>query len=400
LAITPLAPERQLGQALFQPQCGSEGRSNAQCHNLRPPFISRHLAREGASMSSATIERSGAGPSGAGRVNCGATCLDLAPARASVRERILDGLSRGEKELPDSVLRMGRGGRLFNRLRRAACAYPDRPELAVLERFGGEIARVAGDRDRIVEYGSGPCGGASVLLEYLTHVASYVPVDLSRVQLLRCARRLNARYPLVEVLPVRADFTTCFALPVSRRPAKRTLVYLSGATLGRLDAQRLKAVLAGVARLCGRHGRLLIGAARSVNLAKVAGTYRDGEGLARALNFSALDYLNRTLAADFQAERFQHDVYIHGARRRVEMRLMSRAHQWVTVDGTRVRLAEGEPVRTQCIYPHDRRAVLSLAGEAGLRIAEAWLDDDSNYGLLYLAPASPSSSATNWRTSA
>lgn len=325
--------------------------------------------------------------------------LDLAPARANLRERILQGLTNPEKEIPESVLRTGRGGSLMNRLRRSESAYPDRPELAALKRFGPDISRVASDRDRIVEYGSGPCEGASILLEHLTRVASYVPVDLSRVQLLRGARRLNARYPLLEVLPVRADFTTCFALPVARRVAKRTLVYLSGATLGRLDASRVGAVLQGVAKLCGRHGRLLIGTPRHRDPLRLAGAYRDRPGLARALNFSALDSLNRTLSADFHIDDFQHDVRIDGAAGRVEMRLKSVVDQWMRIDGTPVCLMKGEAVRTQCAYPHDLDVVLSLARQAGLRMTDAWVDERSDYALLYLAPVSASRSATNWRTS-
>lgn len=352
-------------------------------------------------MSSATIEPTTAQTK---RIRCptraSGALLDLAPARASLRERILQGLIRTEKEIPESVLRTGRGGCLLNRLRRAQWAYPDQPELAALKRFGPELSRVAGDRDRIVEYGSGPCDGASILLKHLARVASYVPVDLSRVQLLRAAQRLNARYPLLEILPVRADFTTCFALPVARRPAKRTLVYLSGATLGRLDASRARAVLQGVAKLCGRHGRLLIGTPRHREPLRLARAYRDRAGLARALNFSALDSLNRTLAADFHIDAFQHDVRIDRSAGRVEMRLKSVVDQWLRIDGIPVCLAKGEGVRTQCAYSHDLDAVLSLASEAGLRIAEAWLDDRSDYGLIYLSPASASRSATNCRTSA
>lgn len=353
-------------------------------------------------MSSATIERRtdsitrGAAPA---RLPHGAF-LDLAPARASVRERILQGLTGAEKEIPDGVLQTGRGGWLLNRLRRTESAYPDRPELAALKRFGPEISRVAGDRDCIVEYGSGPCAGASILLKHLTRVASYVPVDLSRVQLLRGARRLNALYPLVEILPVRADFTTCFALPVARRPAKRTLVYLSGATLGRLGASQAKAVLRGVAKLCGRRGRLLIGTPRHREPLRLARAFSDRAGLARALNFSVLDYLNRTLSADFHIADFQHDVRIDGSAGRVEMRLKSVVDQGTRIDGTPVCLAKGEAVRTQCAYAHDLEAVLSLAREAGLHMTDAWLDDRSDYGLLYLEPSSASSSATNSRTSA
>lgn len=352
-------------------------------------------------MSSATIEPATAlTKRGSRPTSASSALLDLAPARASLRERILQGLTGVEKEIPENILRTGRSGWLLNRLRRAQWAYPDRPEVAALKRFGPEISRLAGDRDRIVEYGSGPCEGASVLLKYLTRVASYVPVDLSRVQLLRAAQRLNARYPLLEILPVRADFTTCFALPVARRPAKRTLVYLSGATLGRLDASRARTVLQGVAKLCGRHGRLLLGTPRHRQPIRLVRAYSDRAGLARALNFSALDSLNRTLSADFHIDAFQHDVRIDGSTGRVEMRLKSVVDQWVKIDGTPVCLAKGEGVRTQCAYSHDLEAVLSLARDAGLRMSDAWLDDRSDYTLLYLAPDLASKSATNWRTSA
>jgi uncharacterized SAM-dependent methyltransferase len=61
-----------------------------------------------------------------------------------------------------------------------------------------------------------------------------VPVDIAREFLRSAADELAAAYPGLPVLPVCADFTRPFAAPAL--PARRTVVYFPGSTIGNFVA--------------------------------------------------------------------------------------------------------------------------------------------------------------------
>ncbi|UCD53885.1 MAG: L-histidine N(alpha)-methyltransferase, partial [Dehalococcoidia bacterium] len=74
-----------------------------------------------------------------------------------------------------------------------------------------------GPRVLLIEFGSGSCTKTRILLDHLPDLAAYVPIDISREQLLCVAEELTSDYPALEILPVCADYTSRFELPAPKQ---------------------------------------------------------------------------------------------------------------------------------------------------------------------------------------
>lgn len=313
---------------------------------------------------------------------------NLGPSTASLRERIVRGLRQSVKELPSCLMYDARGARLFEELCRSPNYSFDRTERAFLRRYGAEIGRCVPARSLLVEYGSGPCRTTQVLLRHLPQPAAYLPVDWSMAQLKRGVRRLLHRVPDLMVIPVRADFTARFALPMPQRRHARTIVYLAAATLAALEPSQAIAMLRGIARLCGRRGGVLVGINLNHDAARLERAYNDRKGLTRSLNLNILSHANRRFAGNFQPRRFLHYSFYSESERRVELHLLSQVDQTVAIGGARVVVRKGEAIRTDTMYQYHLGDLRRFAEAAGLQLKHSWLDDEGPFAMQFFAAPS------------
>ncbi len=82
-----------------------------------------------------------------------------------------------------------------------------------------QIARLAGDVDILVEFGSGSSRKTSLLIDALDGLDTYIPIDVSESFLTEAAKRLEAEHDGLTIKPLVGDFT---ADPSPRRRATRT----------------------------------------------------------------------------------------------------------------------------------------------------------------------------------
>lgn len=309
---------------------------------------------------------------------------DQGPERERFRRDVLAGLRGEPKTLPCKYLYDAEGSRLFDRICELEAYYPTRTELAIVREHGAAMAEALGPDCLLVEYGSGSSAKTRVLLEHLERPAGYVPVDISREHLLRSAEALSAAHPELEVLPVCADFTERFPVPVPKRMPARTAVYFPGSTIGNFEPEGAAALLAQVAAQCGSGGALLLG----VDLAKERETleraYDDPEGVTAAFNRNLLVRMNRELGAGFDLERFAHRALYDEEAGRVEMHLESLAEQTVEVAGERVRFRKGESVCTEHSHKYTLEGFAALAARAGFEVARVWTDPARLFSVQYL----------------
>ena len=187
------------------------------------------------------------------------TLHDCAPRLDDFYEEVVNGLSQDEKTLPCKFFYDERGSQLFDQICELPEYYPTRTEAAIMREHGPEMAAALGPHVRLVEYGSGSSAKTRILLDHLPCPASYVPMDISREHLMRSAGNLAAAYPYIEVLPVCADYTQPFTLPLGRQSAARTVVYFPGSTIGNFHPAQAECFLSDMAQAAGTEGGLLIG---------------------------------------------------------------------------------------------------------------------------------------------
>ncbi len=316
---------------------------------------------------------------------------DFQPSRVVMSGEVLAGLSGTQKTLPCKYFYDARGSRLFDSICELEEYYLTRSELEIMRRHVREMAKALGPECLLIEYGSGSSYKTRSLLDQLEEPSAYVPVDISRAHLARTARRLARAYPACEILPVCADFTQPFALPKPRRPEARRAVFFPGSTLGNFERSAARALLAGMARVVGSGGGLLLGLDLEKDARVLEAAYNDRRGVTAEFNRNLLHRLNRELQTNFRVADFEHRAFYNRGAGRIEMHLVSRRQQVVALGGHVIALRAGESICTEYSHKYALEEIADLAAAAGWRLADRWLDDRQFFSVNYLVADAVSS---------
>jgi dimethylhistidine N-methyltransferase len=308
---------------------------------------------------------------------------DFSPARDDFRGQVLRGLSQSRKQLPCKFFYDRTGSQLFDRICELPEYYLTRTELGILQSHVREMADAAGERCLLVEYGSGSGLKTRLLLEHARDPAGYVPLDISREHLMDAAGRLSSLFPDLRILPVCADYTRPFELPRCEG-AVRTVVYFPGSTIGNFDPHEARAFLRAAADRCGPGGGLLIGVDLKKDPAVLHAAYNDAAGVTAAFNLNLLARINRELDGTFDLDRFVHYAFYNPRLGRIEMHLVSRADQTVSVANCHFVFREGETIFTESSYKYTPDEFHSLARGSGWAVERMWTDDQRAFSVHYL----------------
>jgi uncharacterized SAM-dependent methyltransferase len=112
--------------------------------------------------------------------------------------------------------------------------------------------------------------------------------------------------------------------------------------------------------------------------------YDDCAGVTAAFNRNLLVRMNRELGADFDLAAFGHQARWDARLQRVEMHLVSRKAQAVTVAGQVVHFDEGESIHTENSYKHGVLRFQALARRAGWAARALWSASDSDFTVCLL----------------
>ena len=307
------------------------------------------------------------------------------PTDSTFLSEVLHGLSQPSKHLPCKYFYDPIGSQLFEEICELDEYYLTRAEQEILQRHGPDIAACLGGQTALIEYGSGSSLKTRLLLDCLHEPAAYLPVDLNGEQLRQSAERLVRLYSRLEVHPVEADFTQAFELPVLDRPPARRVVYFSGSTIGNFEPKQAAGLVAGIARLCGPGGGLLLAADLKKDPRLLHAAYNDRRGVTAAFNRNLLVRINRELGGDFAPDRYDHYAFYSPIPGRIEMHLVSRISQTVHIDQSTFALEAGESICTEYSYKYSLRDCERLAEAAGMCVRKVWLDAAERFSVQYLS---------------
>ena len=304
-------------------------------------------------------------------------------APADLRESALRGLRGKPKVLSPTLFYDEAGSALFERITALDEYYLTRAELEILRAHVDEIARLAGPRCALIEYGSGSGTKVRLLLDALQLPAAYTPIDVSTAQLARVAADIAADYPAVAVRPVNADYSASFEVPDLPTRARR-VAFFPGSTIGNFHPTEAAAFLRRVRRVVASDGALILGVDRRKDPRTLLAAYDDSEGVTAAFNRNVLARLNRELDADFDLARFRHRAEWNDAESRIEMHLESVEPQTVRVGGETISFDRGETIWTESSYKYDRERLDRLVEEGGFKLARLWTDSADRFWVAFL----------------
>ena len=313
-----------------------------------------------------------------------AISYDFKPGLKSFLAEVLIGLRKPQKELPSKYFYDERGSQLFGRICELQEYYITRIEASIMQAHIREMVELIGPHVLVIEHGCGNCEKARFLMNHLRDPAAFIPIDISKEQLLQVAKELDSIYPQLQVLPVCADYTSNFELPIPKQESKRTVVYFPGSTISNFDPIPAKHFLEHVANLCGSNGALLIGVDLEKDPAVFHNAYNDSEGLTAAFNLNLLERINRELGCDFQLDAFEHYAFYNPRESRVEMHLISQRGQVVHISGETISFSKGESIWTESSYKYTLDEFEQLATVAGFRVERVWVDERQWFSVQYL----------------
>ena len=292
-------------------------------------------------------------------------------------------MQKSRKELPSKYFYNERGSRLFEQICLLDEYYITRTESYIMQERIQEMAALLGPNCLLIEYGSGSSAKIRVLLDALQTPVGYMPIDISKEHLARAVTALASAYPDLEVLPVCADYTSAFELPVPAKTVARRIVYYPGSTFGNFDRELGRKFLKQIAMVC-QGGGLLIGVDLKKDAVLLHRAYNDRQGVTGQFNKNLLVRINRELGANFQLDQFEHYAFYNPTEGRVEMHLISLKNQSIRIGEIEIAFALGESIWTESSYKYTLEEFSSFAAIAGLTVKHVWTDPQQLFSVQYL----------------
>lgn len=298
---------------------------------------------------------------------------------AALRADVHRGLTGRPKTLPPKWFYDAHGSDLFEKITELPEYYPTRAEREILLARARDIAAATRART-LVELGSGSSEKTRHLIDALTELHTYVPVDVSESALSQAGRALAAERPGLDVHALIADFTAELTLPDT--PGPRLVAFLGG-TIGNLLPAERAAFLSSVRALLAPGDALLLGTDLVKDEEILVRAYDDGAGVTAAFNKNVLTVINRELGADFEPAAFDHVALWDAGHEWIEMRLRSRTAQTVKVPALdlAVDFTAGEEMRTEVSAKFRQEGVRTELSAAGLDLAHWWTDGAGRFAL-------------------
>lgn len=298
--------------------------------------------------------------------------FDQNPKLPNVVEEIKQGLRESPKRIAPKFFYDARGSALFEQITQLPEYYLTRTEISILDENKEKLSQVIDESCCLIEYGSGSSKKVRALINAI-HPRFYVPVDISREHLSESARAIHDDFDSLHVYPTCADYTQGLELPDVIDGAPRC-GFFPGSSIGNFEREDALRFLTNIGNDIGPGGYCIIGFDSRKPKAIVEPAYNDTQGITASFNLNLLSHLNRTLGTDFNQSNFHHHAFYDETLGRIEMHLISKVAQTVTLDGETFDLSPNEPIHTENSYKYSLTEVRELARRAGLSFVTHWED--------------------------
>ena len=297
-------------------------------------------------------------------------------------KEVISGLQQTPKMLPSKYFYDTRGSQYFDQICDLNEYYPYRTELAMLPEIASDLEQMLEDSWEIVEFGAGSLVKIRLLLQQLSNIQHYVPIDIAGEHLRDATQKLQDEFPQLEVVPIEADFTQPTKLPVALSRPK--LGFFPGSTIGNFDPGQAREFLIHARHSLGVGSRLLIGVDTKKDPALLHRAYNDEAGVTAAFNRNILHHINRVCDANFNPQAFVHYAFYNPQAGRVEMHLISTEEQQIEIDEYTISFSEGENIHTENSYKYTPEEFSHLASRSGWRKERLWLDSQHMFSVFLL----------------
>lgn len=298
-------------------------------------------------------------------------------------DEVREGLRKPQKTLPSKYFYDERGSRLFEQITKLPEYYPTRTELQIMRQNMPEIIRQVPPNIVLVELGSGSSKKTRLLLDHLTCISAYIPVEISEKFLASVVKELNEEYPDLSVKPVCADYTHGVQIPDIDNSSNHLMFFYPGSTIGNFRPEEARYFLGNLADMMSPGDGMLIGVDLKKDKDTLEDAYNDGKGITAAFNKNILLHINKKLDASFDLDLFRHNAFYNEEKGCIEMHLVSRAVQEVTISGESFQFEDGESIHTENSYKYSLPEFRALVNN-WFSVEKVWTDANRYFSVQYL----------------
>jgi L-histidine Nalpha-methyltransferase len=290
------------------------------------------------------------------------------------------GLTKPQKELLSKYLYDDVGSALFEVISVLPEYGLTRADERVLRRNAYDIVERLPLPLMVAELGSGSGKKTRWLLKALARRqhTSYCPIEISPTALAMCKRELGD-IDCISIVGFEREYLDGLEEVAKRRKSNQHLLVLFlGSTIGNFDRPAGLEFLRSIRRTLQPRDALLLGTDLMKPIPHLLEAYNEPLGVTAAFNKNLLVRINRELGGDFCLDQFEHVAKFNTEARSVEMHLMSKCDQTVTIPGAgfSVRFIAGETIWTESSHKYARKEVFQMASDTGFRCETQWIDNE------------------------
>ncbi len=296
------------------------------------------------------------------------------------------------KQLQSKYLYDALGSTLFDAICRLPWYRITRAESRLLGRHSADIVAALGasDASTIVELGCGSGEKLVMLAEALQAAGRSARVHLIDVSS-QALERTEERLTRLQHFSVVGHQST-YEVGLRRAAAARTgsgpmLVLLLGSNIGNFDAPAALDFLRRIRLALEPGDLLLLGADLVKPEPELRLAYDDPLGVTAAFNKNLLVRINRELGGNFDLGAFDHLAAWNPAEQRIEMHLVSRIAQTVTITAARTTATfrPAERIWTESSYKYEPQQIQQLGSVTGFDMRGQWIEEDARFALSLFA---------------
>lgn len=299
------------------------------------------------------------------------------------QQEILQGLAQRPKRISAKYFYDQAGSQLFEDITQLDEYYPTRTEIQLLKDYRQNIIDKAGEHSVLIEYGSGASTKIRLLLDALKPKA-YVPLDISKDFLFDSAIELRQQFPWLEIHATCLDYRQPATLPRGISPNAKKVAFFPGSSLGNFAPQEALSFLKGVRATVGDKGAMLIGVDLVKPIPTLEAAYNDAKGVTAQFNLNVLRHLNQLGNGNFNLDHFVHHAFFNSEQSRIEMHLISKYDQVVSLFGQRLSFKQDEAVVTEYSYKFEPDTFAQFVRQAGFESEHCWTDENNHFALFWL----------------
>jgi uncharacterized SAM-dependent methyltransferase len=135
----------------------------------------------------------------------------------------------------------------------------------------------------------------------------------------------------------------------------------------------------------GSSGKAIIGVDLRKDIETLIAAYDDKQGVTAEFNLNLLVRINRELEGDFALDGFAHEARWNERESAIEMHIVSRKAQVVSVAGSSFAFAHGETIHTETCRKFDVAGFAHSAQRSGWRVHKLWSDEAGLFAVFGLS---------------